>query len=142
MIAVGCDHGGYELKEKVIQFLKEKSIQYKDMGCYNDEVCDYPEKGKIVARAVTEGGCEKGIVICTTGVGISIVANKITGIRAALCSDVSTARLCRSHNDANILAVGSAIVDDMLAIEIVDTFLHTNFSEEERHQRRIDQIES
>lgn len=141
MIALGCDHGGYELKEKIIQFLKGKDIPYKDLGCYHKEVCDYPEKGRMVARAVASGEYEKGIVICTTGIGISIAANKVVGIRAALCSDIVTAELSRAHNDANVLAIGSVIIDEKLAIEIVDTFLHTDFSEEERHQWRISQIE-
>lgn len=142
MIAIACDHGGYDLKEELVCFLQEKNIPYKDMGCYDKVSCDYPEKGRIVAKAITLGECEKGIVICTTGIGISIAANKIKGIRAALCTDVEMARLTRLHNDANILALGSVTVNTIEAIKIVDIFLHTDFSGEERHQQRINQIEN
>ena len=124
MIAIGCDHGGYELKEKVIHYLEEKKIPYRDMGCNSRESVDYRVYGHAVAKAVADGSCEKGIVICTTGIGISISANKVPGIRCALCSDTLSAKMTRLHNDAN-----------------VDTFLNTAFSGEERHQRRIDLIE-
>lgn len=141
MVAIGCDHGGYDLKEAIINNLKEKGIAYEDMGCNNKETCDYPEKGQAVARAVALGKCKKGIVVCTTGVGISIAANKVMGIRAALCTNVSTARLCREHNNANVLALGSANVEKEEAFRIVEAFLQTEFSKEERHKRRVDQIE-
>ena len=141
MIAIGCDHGGYDLKQVIIKYLEEKGIPYEDKGCYDKSSCDYPVYGKAVAQAVADGACEKGIVICTTGIGISITANKIKGIRAALCSDPLSARLTRQHNDANVLALGAGIVGPNLALEIEDTFLHTDFSKEERHQRRVNMIE-
>ncbi len=141
MIAIGSDHGGYELKQRVIKYLEEKDIPYRDMGCNNKESCDYPVFGHAVANAVAEGSCEKGIVICTTGIGISITANKTKGIRCALCSDSLSARMTRLHNDANVLALGAGFVGENLAIEIVDTFLNTEFSGEERHQRRVNLIE-
>ncbi len=141
MIAIGSDHGGYDLKEKVIAHLKEQGIECKDMGCQDKSSCDYPVYGRAVAKAVAAGECEKGIVICTTGIGISITANKVPGIRCALCADTVSARLTRLHNDANVLAMGAGIVGENLALGIVDTFLGTEFSGEERHQRRINLIE-
>lgn len=141
MIAIGCDHGGFDLKQRIIQHLEERKIPVQDMGCNSKESCDYPLFGHAVAKAVAEGKCEKGIVICTTGIGISISANKISGVRCALCSDSLSAKMTRLHNDANVLAMGAGIVGENLAIDIVDTFLDTDFSKEERHQRRIDLIE-
>ena len=141
MIAIGSDHGGYDLKEVVIAHLKEKGIDVKDMGCYDKSSCDYPVYGRAVAKAVADGSCEKGIVICTTGIGISITANKVKGISAALCTDTLSAKLTRLHNNSNVLAMGAGIVGPNLALEIVDTFIGTEFSNEERHQRRIDAIE-
>lgn len=141
MIAIGSDHGGYDLKEKVIAHLKEQGIECKDMGCKDKSSCDYPIYGRAVAKAVAAGECEKGIVICTTGIGISITANKVPGIRCALCADTVSAKLTRLHNDANVLAMGAGIVGENLALGIVDTFLGTEFSGEERHQRRINLIE-
>ena len=141
MIAIGSDHGGYDLKEVVIAHLKEKGIDVKDMGCYDKSSCDYPVYGRAVAKAVADGSCEKGIVICTTGIGLSITANKVKGIRAALCTDTLSAKLTRLHNNSNVLAMGAGIVGPNLALEIVDTFIGTEFSNEERHQRRIDAIE-
>lgn len=141
MIALGCDHGGYDLKQRVIQYLEEKNIPYEDVGCYSKESCDYPVFGRAAAQAVAEGRCEKGIVICTTGIGISITANKVPGVRCALCTDSLSARMTRLHNDANMLAMGAGVVGENLAIEIVETFLNTPFSEETRHQRRVDMIE-
>lgn len=141
MIAIGSDHGGYDLKEKVIAHLKERGIACKDMGCKDKSSCDYPVYGRAVAKAVAAGECEKGIVICTTGIGISITANKVPGIRCALCADTVSAKLTRLHNDANVLAMGAGIVGENLALSIVDTFLDTAFSGEERHQRRINLIE-
>ena len=141
MIALGCDHGGYELKERVIRYLQDKNIPYRDMGCNSKESVDYPEYGHAVAKAVADGSCEKGIVICTTGIGISISANKVPGIRCALCSDPLSAKLTRLHNDANVLAMGAGMIGENLALDIVETFLNTDFSGEERHRRRIDLIE-
>lgn len=141
MIAIGCDHGGFDLKQEVIKFLENKGYEIKDFGCYDKSSCDYPEFGHAVGKAVAAKECEKGIVICTTGIGISISANKIKGVRAALCSDTLSAKMTRLHNDANVLALGAGIVGTNLAFDIVETFLSTEFSGEERHQRRIDKIE-
>ncbi len=141
MIAIGSDHGGYALKERIIRHLKEAGIPYEDLGCHSTESCDYPVYGHAVAQAVAEGRCEKGIVVCTTGIGIAISANRHPGIRCALCADTLTARLTRLHNDANMLALGGGVVGENLALEIVNVFLNTPFSGEARHQRRIDLIE-
>ncbi len=141
MIAIGSDHGGFDLKMQVMDHLKAQGIECKDFGCMDKSSCDYPVYGKAVAEAVASGECEKGIVICTTGIGISITANKVPGIRCALCADTVSAKLTRLHNNANVLAMGAGIVGENLAMSIVDTFLGTEFSGEERHQRRIDLIE-
>lgn len=141
MIAIGCDHGGFELKKKIMAHLDARGLEYKDFGTYSDASCDYPIYGKAVAKTVASGECERGIVICGTGIGISITANKVPGIRAALCTDCFMAEATRQHNDANILALGGRVVGDGLALKIVDTFLDTPFSEGERHIRRIAQIE-
>ena len=142
MISIGCDHGGYDLKEKVKKHLEDQGIAVKDCGCYSKASCDYPVFGRAAAQAVASGEGEKGIVICTTGIGISITANKVSGVRCALCADTLSAKMTRLHNDANMLAMGAGIVGENLAMEIVDTFLGTDFSGEERHQRRIDLIEA
>ncbi len=141
MIAIGSDHGGFDLKEAVAAHLREQGIEYKDFGCYDKNSCDYPIYGRAVAEAVSGGECEKGIVICTTGIGISITANKVKGIRCALCADTLTARMTRLHNDANVLAMGGGIIGPNLAVSIVDTFLQTEFSGEEKHVRRVGLIE-
>ena len=141
MIALGCDHGGFELKQEVIQYLKANQIEDKDYGCYDTASVDYPVYARKVAKAILDGEAEKGILICGTGIGISIAANRIKGIRAALCSDCFSAQATREHNDANILCMGGRVVGAGLAIKIVDTFLHTEFSNDERHIRRIDLIE-
>ena len=141
MIALGSDHGGYGLKQEIIGYLEEKGIEYKDYGCYDESPCDYPVFGKKAAQAVVSGECEKGILICGTGIGISIAANKIKGVRAALCHDVFSAKATREHNDANMLAMGARVVRPGLALMIVDTFLNTEFSNAERHQKRIDMLE-
>lgn len=140
MIAIGCDHGGYELKLAIIKYLEEKGLEYQDFGC-DGETVDYPIYAKKVGQSIIDGQCEKGILICGTGVGISITANKMPGIRCALCSDLATAELTRQHNDSNIVALGGRIIDPKLAVEVVDTFLNTPFSGDERHIRRIGMIE-
>ena len=140
MIALGCDHGGYELKQEIIKYLEEKNIPYKDFGCHSTEAVDYPIYARMVGKAIQTGECEKGILICGTGIGISIAANKMKGIRAALCTDCFCAEATREH-DANILALGGRVVGPGLAVKIVDTFLNTEFSHAERHQKRIDLIE-
>lgn len=141
MIAIGCDHGGFELKQEIIRYLKEKQIEFKDFGTDSTASCDYPEYAKKVAKAVVSGECKYGILICGTGIGISIAANKIKGVRCALCHDVFSAEATRLHNDANILAMGGRVVGGGLAVKIVDTFLNTPFSNDERHIRRISKIE-
>lgn len=141
MIAIACDHGGYELKLEILKYLESQDLEYKDFGCNSTEAVDYPVYGKLVGNAVANGECEKGIIICGTGIGISITANKIPGIRAALCTDCFSAEATRLHNDANVLALGGRVVGPGLAVKIVDTFLHTEFSGEERHQRRVSMIE-
>ncbi len=141
MIGIGSDHGGYDLKQAVIAYLKEQGFAYQDFGCMDKNSCDYPIYGRAVAEAVADGTCEKGIVICTTGIGISIVANKVPGVRCALCADTVSAKLTRLHNDANVLAMGGGIVGNNLALGIVDAFLNTEFSGEEKHCRRVGLIE-
>ena len=141
MIALGCDHGGYELKQEIISYLESKKISYRDYGSFSPEPADYPEYAHRVAHAVVNGECEKGILICGTRIGISIAANKVKGIRAAVCTDCFTAEATRLHNDANILALGGRVVGPGLALKIVETFLNTPFSGEERHSRRIAGIE-
>ena len=141
MIALGCDQAGYDLKQEVIKYLEEKKIPYKDYGCYSTDPVDYHIYARKVGKAIQDGECEKGILICGTGIGISIAANKMKGIRAALCTDCFCAEATRQHNDANILAMGGRVVGPGLAVKIVDTFLNTEFSHAERHQRRIDMIE-
>ncbi len=141
MIAIGSDHGGLELKKEVMEHLKERNIEYKDFGTYTKESCDYPVYAKKVSEAVLSKECELGILICGTGIGVSIAANKFKGIRAALCHDCFSAEATRSHNDANILTMGARVVGPGLALKIVDIFLNTPFSNEERHIRRIKSIE-
>lgn len=141
MLALGCDHGGYELMQEVKKHLENRGIAYHDFGCSSTESVDYPIYSKKVAEAVARGEFEKGILICGTGIGISIAANKVKGIRAALCTDCFCAEATRLHNDANILAMGGRVVGPGLALKIVDTFLDTPFSGDERHIRRIEMIE-
>lgn len=141
MIALGSDQAGYELKQVIIKHLEERGLEYKDYGSYDAEPVDYPVYGKKVAHAIVEGECDKGILICGTGIGISIAANKIKGIRAAVCSDCFSAEATRLHNDANILAFGARVVGPGLAEKIVDVFLDTEFSGVDRHKRRVDMIE-
>ena len=141
MIAIGSDHGGYDLKELVKKHLDERNIECQDKGCFDKSSCDYPVYGRAVAQAVAAGECERGIVICTTGIGISIVANKIKGVRCGLCADTYSARMTREHNNANVLAMGAGIVGPNLALSIVDMFLDTEFPGEEKHRRRVSMIE-
>lgn len=141
MIALGSDHGGFELKQEIMAHLTKRGLEFKDFGTYTPDSCDYPVYGRAVAKAVASGECERGIIICGTGIGISITANKIPGIRAALCGDCFSAEATRLHNDANILALGGRVVGPGLALKIVDTFLDTPFSGDERHMRRISMIE-
>lgn len=141
MIAIGSDHGGFALKKAIMKHLSDRGLEYKDFGTYSEDSCDYPEFGRAVALAVASGECERGIAICGTGIGISITANKVPGIRAALCGDCFSAEATRQHNDANVLALGARVVGEGLALKIVDTFLDTPFSNDERHMRRIAKIE-
>ena len=141
MIAIGSDHGGFALKAAIIKHLEARGLEYQDYGTYSEASCDYPVYGKAVAEAVASGECERGILICGTGIGISITANKVKGIRAALCGDCFSAQATREHNDANILALGARVTGEGLAVKIVDTFLDTPFSNDERHIRRIAMIE-
>lgn len=140
MIAIGADHGGFELKGEIIKYLEAKNIPYKDFGTYSSESVDYPDIAKAVAYGVLKDGCRLGILICGTGVGISIAANKISGIRAACCSDYFSAKFTRLHNDANILCLGGRVIGAGLAIELVDVFLNTEFEGSERHSKRISKI--
>lgn len=139
MIALGCDHGGFQLKQAVMKHLDELGLEYKDYGTYNEESCDYPVYGEAVANAIVKGECDRGIIICGTGIGISIAANKVDGIRAALCSDCFSAQMCREHNDAQILAMGARVLGQGLALKIVDTFLTTEFAGG-RHERRVNRL--
>ena len=139
-ISIGCDHGAIDLKNKVVSHLEAKGYEVKDFGTYTKDSCDYPEFAAAAAKAVASGECEKGIVLCTTGIGVSISANKVDGIRCALLSDLKSAEMTRLHNDTNMMALGAGIVGENLALEIVDTWLTTEFSGDERHQRRIDKV--
>ena len=127
MIGIGCDHGGFELKEYVKKYLEDKGLEVRDFGSYTPERCDYPIVAEKVARAVVAGEVDKGILICGTGIGVSIAANKVQGIRAALCGDCYSAEYTRRHNDANILTMGARVTGSGLACKIVDTFLETGF---------------
>lgn len=139
-IAVGCDHGALTLKNKVVAHLLQRGFQVEDVGTYTPDSCDYADYAAAAARLVASGACQRGIVLCTTGIGVAITANKVKGIRCAQLSDLMSARLTREHNDTNMMALGAAIVGEGLALEIVDTWLGTAFSHGERHQRRIDKV--
>ena len=141
MIAIGSDHGGYALKKALMAHLSERGLEYKDFGAYSEASCDYPVYAKAVAHAVADGECECGILICGTGIGMSMAANKVPGIRAAVCGDCFSAEATREHNDANVLCMGARVVGESLALKIADIFLDTPFSNDERHIRRISQIE-
>ena len=138
-IAIGCDHGALDLKNKVIAHLTAKGYEVVNFGTDTLDSCDYPDFAGPAAKAVASGACDKGIVLCTTGIGVSITANKVKGIRCALLSDVMSARMTRQHNDTNMMAIGAAVVGQMLALEIIDTWLGTEY-EGGRHQRRIDKM--
>ena len=139
MISIASDHGGYRLKEHIKAYLTAKGLSVLDCCCDSEESCDYPIFGKAAAQAVADGRCEQGIVICTTGIGISITANKVKGIRCALCGDPLSAELTRRHNNANMLAMGAGIIGPNMAERIVDVFLNTEF-EGGRHARRVGEI--
>ena len=139
-IAIACDHGAFDLKQKVSAHLSAKGYEVVDFGTHSKDSCDYPDFAGPAARAVASGACEKGILLCTTGIGVSITANKVKGIRCALLSDLLSAELTRLHNDTNMMAVGAGVVGENLALAIVDKWLTTPFSGEARHQRRIDKM--
>ena len=139
-IAIACDHGALALKNLVISHLTKKGYEVQNFGTDTLDSCDYPDFAGPAAQAVADGKCEKGIVLCTTGIGVSITANKVKGVRCALLSDLMSARLTREHNDTNMMAIGAGVVGEKLALEIVDTWLSTEFSHNERHQRRIDKM--
>ena len=139
-LAIGCDHGAIDLKNKLVSYLGNKGYEVKDFGTYTKDSCDYPEFAAAAAKAVASGACEKGIVLCTTGIGVSISANKVDGIRCTLLADVWSAKMTRLHNDTNMMALGAGVVGENLALEIVDTWLGTEFSGDARHQRRIDKV--
>lgn len=139
MIALGCDHGGFALKNEIKKHLDELGIEYKDYGTYTEQSCDYPIYGEAVANAVANGECEKGLLFCGTGIGISLAANKVKGIRAVVCSDCFSAEMSRRHNNANILSLGGRVVGTGLAQKIVDIFLNTPF-EGGRHERRVNML--
>ena len=141
MIAIGSDHAGYELKNQLMEHLKNRGYEVKDYGTYSEASCDYPDYAKQVANAVAVGEAEKGLLVCGTGIGMSIAANKVKGIRAAVLSDEFSAEATRSHNDANILCLGARVVDYAKAERLLDIFLDTPFSAEEKHIRRISKIE-
>ncbi len=139
-IAIGSDHAGYDLKEEVKKSLEQAGLAYQDFGCYNTDSADYPDAAQVVARAVAGGACDRGILVCGTGIGMSIAANKVSGVRASLCHDTFSARLTREHNDANILCMGARVIGVGPALDILDTWLKTPFSGEARHCRRIEKI--
>ena len=139
-IAIACDHGALALKNLMKKHLEEKGYEVADFGTHTLDSCDYPDFAGAAAQAVASGECDKGIVMCTTGIGVSITCNKVKGIRCALLSDVMSARMTREHNDTNMMALGAAVTGELLALEIADTWLSTDFSGGERHQRRIDKM--
>ena len=139
-IALGCDHGAYDLKEAIKKHLEANGHTVKDFGCYDKNSCDYPDFAGAAAKAVAVGDCDRGIVCCTTGIGVSITANKVKGVRCALLDNPMSARMTREHNDTNMMALGAAVTGEMLALEIVDVWVNTAFSGVERHQRRIDKM--
>ena len=141
MIALASDHGGYALKQEIMTYLDQKGLEYRDYGCYDEKSCDYPDYGIPAAKAVASGECERGILVCGTGIGMSMAANKVPGVRAALCGDCFSAEMTREHNNANVLALGARVVGVGLALKITEIFLETPFSHDERHVRRIRKLE-
>lgn len=141
-VAIGCDHGGFNLKPVLIDYLEKKGIEYKDFGCYDSSSTDYNDYALAVAEAVSNGDYDRGILICGTGIGMSIVANKVKGIRCGHCHDVFSAKMTRLHNDANVLSFGERVIGAGLMLMIVDTFLNTEFSGEDRHARRVEKIKA
>lgn len=139
MLAIGCDHGGFELKNHIMKHLEERGTAFKDFGCYDENSCDYPDIAKTVCEAVAVGECENGILVCGTGIGMSIAANKVNGIRAALCTDVYSAKMTKQHNNSNVICLGGRVTGRELAFMIVDTWLDETFLGG-RHQNRIDKI--
>lgn len=139
-IAIGCDHGALALKNKLISHLEKAGYEVKDFGTYSSDSCDYPDYAGAAAKAVASGECQKGIVLCTTGIGVSIAANKVRGVRCALLTDTWSAKMTRLHNDTNMMALGAGVVGENLALEIADTWLNTEFSGEARHRRRIQKV--
>ncbi len=139
-VVIGSDHAGYEYKEKIIDYLNSRGISYTDVGTHTKESCDYPVIARSVCERVISGKSNRGILICGTGIGMSIAANKVRGIRAALCSDTYSARTSRAHNNANVLCLGERVIGEHLMLDIVDVWLHTGF-EGNRHKRRVDMIE-
>lgn len=139
-ILIGADHGGFKLKEKIIEHLRDQNIPFEDFGTFDEESCNYPEIAKKVAQEVSQNPSYKGILVCGTGIGVSIVANKVKGIRAALCADTFSARMSRAHNDANILCLGQRVTGEGLALDIVETWLKSEF-EGGRHKNRVNMIE-
>lgn len=141
MIAIGSDHGGFELKEEIKKHLEKRGIEYFDAGCHDSSSCDYPQFAKAVCQKITEGSCKLGILVCGTGIGMSMAANKIKGIRAAVCSDCFSAQATKEHNNANVLCLGARVTGAGLALKIADIFIDTPFSDDDRHIRRISQLE-
>ncbi|MDU0939713.1 MAG: ribose 5-phosphate isomerase B [Clostridiales bacterium] len=141
MVAIACDHGGFELKKELIKHLEKQGIDIRDFGCDSADSCDYPDYAHLVTDAIKSGEADKGILLCGTGIGMSIAANKVEGIRAALCSDCFSAEATRLHNDTNVLCMGARVIGPELAFKIADIWLVTEFSDEERHNRRIGKIE-
>ncbi|MDR1640032.1 MAG: ribose 5-phosphate isomerase B [Clostridiales bacterium] len=142
MIALASDHGGFKLKEALIAHLNKKGESFKDLGIYSEAPADYPDIAEILCKAVLSGECAKGVIVCGTGIGVSIASNRLPGIRAALCHDPFDARLSRQHNDANVLALGGRVTGPDLACATLDEFLNTDFSGDERHKARINKIEA
>ncbi len=141
MIAVGCDHAGFKMKAVIEKFLDERGDEYRDFGTFTEESCDYPDIAKIVCTSVLSGECERGILICGTGIGMSIAANRLHGIRASLCGDCFSARETRQHNDSNVLILGGRVLGDGLACQITQEWLDTPFSGGERHCRRNTKVD-